>query len=157
MKLYIKQKVFSFSDSFNVYDQWGKVVYTVQGKMFSIGKKLYVFDTFEREVAYIEQKVLSFLPKYFVYVNGNQVAEIIKHFTFFTHKYSVAGLGWDVNGDFLAHDYQITQNGNYIASIKKQWLSFGDCYEIDIDEHGDTTVALAVVLAIDCVLANNNN
>lgn len=159
MKLYIKQKVFSFTDSFNVYDQWGKTAYTVQGKLFSIGKKLYVFDTFDREVAYIEQKVLSFLPRYFVFTNGEQRAEIVKNFTFFRHKYTVEGLGWEVNGNFLAHDYEVTRAGVPIIRISKQWLSFGDCYELDIADGEDTVLAVSVVLAIDCAMAqaNSNN
>lgn len=160
MKLYIKQKVFSFTDSFNVYDQWGKTVYTVQGKFLSIGKKLYVFDTFDREVAYIEQKLLSFMPRYFVYTNGVQRAEIVKNFTLFRHKYTVEGPGWEVNGNFLAHDYEVTRGNMPVIRISKQWLSFGDCYELDIADGEDVILALCVVLAIDCAMAqtqNNNN
>ena len=38
MKLYIRQRVFSFTDNFDIYDQWGKTVYSVEGKFLSIGK-----------------------------------------------------------------------------------------------------------------------
>lgn len=159
MKLYIKQKVFSWTDDFNVYDQWGKTVYTVQGKFFSIGKKLFVFDTFGNEAAYIEQKVLSFLPRYFVYTNGELRAEIVKSFTLFRHRYTVEGPGWEVNGNFLAHDYEVTRGGVPVIRISKQWLSFGDCYELDIADGESEILALSVVLAIDCAMAqaNSNN
>ena len=159
MKLYIKQRVFSFADKFDIYDQFGNPVYTVEGKLFSIGKKLYVFDNYNREVAYIEQKVLSFLPRYFVFTNGEQRAEIVKNFTFFRHKYTVEGLGWEVNGNFLAHDYEVTVNGIPVVTITKQWLSFGDCYELDIADGEDVILAVSVVLAIDCAMeqANSNN
>ncbi|MEE1320562.1 MAG: LURP-one-related family protein [Acutalibacteraceae bacterium] len=152
MKLYIKQKVFSFKDRFTVYDEWGRDKYYVEGEFFSFGKKLHVYDLNGTEVAYIEQKVLSFLPKFFVFMNGQQVAEIVKQFSFFRPKYSIAGLGWDIEGNFWQHDYLITNNGAPIVTIMKEWMTWGDCYELDIADEADEQIALAVVLTIDCVL-----
>lgn len=153
MKLYIKQKVFSWSDKFKVYDEYGNERYYVEGEFFSFGKKLHVYDLNGREVAFIEQKVMSFMPRFFVYVNGTQVAEIVKQFTFFKPKYSIDGLGWNIEGSFWAHDYEITQNGRPIVTIMKEWMTWGDCYELNIANPGDELVALAVVLTIDCVMA----
>ncbi|MBQ8503773.1 MAG: LURP-one-related family protein [Clostridia bacterium] len=153
MKLYIKQKVFSWNDKFTVYDEYGYDRYYVEGEFFSFGKKLHVYDLNGREVAFIEQKVMSFLPRFFVYVNGAQVAEIVKQFTFFRPKYSIDGLGWNIEGSFWAHDYEITQNGRPIVTIMKEWMTWGDCYELNIANPQDEIVALAVVLTIDCVMA----
>mgnify|MGYP003322512793 CR=1 FL=1 len=157
MKLYIRQKVFSWNDKFEVYDQWGKTVFNVEGKLLSIGKKLYVFDTNGNEAAYIEQKVLSFLPRYFIYTNGVRRAEIVKNFTLFRQKYTVAGPGWDVRGDFTAHEYEITENGAPVVRISKKWLTFGDCYELDVPNENNLILALCVVLAIDCATETDNN
>jgi uncharacterized protein YxjI len=44
MKLYIKQKVFSWADRFTVKDENGADRYFVEGEMFSWGKKLHVYD-----------------------------------------------------------------------------------------------------------------
>ena len=151
MKLYIKQKVFSWSDRFTVKDIHGEDRYYVEGELFSWGKKLHVYDMSGNEVAFIQQKVFSFLPRYFVYVNGSEVAEIVKEFTFFFPRYSIAGLGWDIEGSFMAHDYQITQNGQPIVTISKEWMTWGDSYELDITDPRDEIVALAVVLTIDAV------
>ena len=78
MKLYIKQKVFSWNDKFSVVDEYGNDCYTVEGEMFSFGKKLHVYDMDGMEVAYIEQKLFTFKPRYHVYICGEQVAEIVK-------------------------------------------------------------------------------
>lgn len=155
MKLYIKQKVFSWSDHFTVKDSSGTDRYFVEGELFSWGKKLHVYDMAGNEVAFIQQKVFSFLPRYFVYVNGEEIAEIVKEFTFFFPKYSIAGLGWDIEGSFMAHDYQITQNGHPIVTISKGGMTWGDSYELDIADSRDEIVALAVVLTIDCVTASS--
>ena len=151
MKLYIKQKIFSWSDRFTVKDSSGNDRYFVEGELFSWGKKLHVYDMSGNEVAFIQQKVFSFLPRYFVYVNGSEVAEIVKEFTFFFPRYSIAGLGWDIEGSFMAHDYQITRNGQPIVIISKEWMTWGDSYELDITDSRDEIVALAVVLTIDAV------
>ena len=151
MKLYIKEKVFSWGDKFFVKDQNGCDKYVVQGEVFSWGKKLHVYDMMGNEVAFIKQEVWSFLPKFYVYCGERQVAEIRREFTFFFPKYSIAGLGWEINGSFMEHDYEITRNGSTIVTIRKEWMTWGDSYELDIVDPRDEIVALAVVLTIDCV------
>lgn len=153
MKLYIKQKVFSWGAKFTVKDEAGNDRYFVEGEVFSWGRKLHVTDLSGREVAFIQQKVLSLLPRYFVYVNGDEVAEIVKEFSFFRPRYSIEGLGWEINGDFWSHNYMITKSGNPIVTIQKEWMTWGDSYELDIADPDDEIVALAVVLTIDCVMA----
>ena len=156
MKLYIREKVFSWGDKFTVKDQYGNDKYLVQGEVFSFGKKLHVYDMAGREVAFIKQELWSLLPKYYVFCNGNQVAEIKKKFTFLFSKYSIAGLGWEINGSFWEHDYEITQGGTPIVSIRKEWMTWGDTYELDIANPAHELIALAVVLTIDCVNEANS-
>ena len=156
MKLYIKQKVFTWGDKFTVKDINGNDRYYVEGEIFSWGKKLHVYDMNGNEAAFIQQKVFSFLPRYFVYVGDEQVAEIVKEFSFLFPRYSIEGLGWDIEGRFMAHDYEITQNGRPIVTISKEWMTWGDSYELDIADPKDEIVALAVVLTIDAVMASNS-
>ncbi len=151
MKLYIKQKVFSWGDKFTVKDELGRDKYIVEGEIFTWGKKLHVYDLAGREVAFIKQEVWSFLPRYYVFCNDRQVAEIKKEFTLFFPRYTIAGLGWDIDGCFMEHEYQITQSGHQIVSISKEWMTWGDSYQLDIQNPADEIVALAVVLTIDCV------
>ena len=155
MKLYIRQKVFSWKDKFTVKDSRGNDVYQVEGELFSLGKKLHIYDMSGKEVASIHQKIWSFLPRYFVYIEDNQVAEIVKKFTFLRPKYEVLGLNWQVEGDFFAHNYEITDGNFTIVEINKEWMTWGDCYELDIAQSANEIVALATVLAIDCATENN--
>lgn len=152
MKLYIKEKVFTWGDQFTVKDERGNDRYVVEGEVFSWGKKLHVYDMIGREVAAIRQEVWSFLPRYYVFCGDRQVAEIKKEFTFFCPKYRIDGLGWEINGSFMAHEYEITQSGRTIVSIRKEWMTWGDSYELNITNPSDEIVALAVVLTIDCVM-----
>ena len=156
MKLYIKEKVFSWGDKFTVKDERGYDKYVVEGEVFTWGKKLHIYDMTGREVAFIKQEVWSFLPRYYVFCDGQQVAEIKKEFTFLFPKYSIAGLGWEIDGSFLAHEYEITQRGCSIVTISKEWMTSGDSYELNIANPADEILALAVVITIDCVMESNS-
>lgn len=100
MKLYIKQKVFSWVDRFTVFDETGADKFYVEGEFFSWGKKLHVTDRTGRETAFIQQKVFSMMPRFFVYIDGVERAEIVKRLTFFCEKYEIEGLDWTIEGDF---------------------------------------------------------
>jgi uncharacterized protein YxjI len=97
--------------------------------------------------------VWSFLPRYYVFCGQRKLAEILKEFTFFLPKYTIDGLGWEIEGSFLAHDSRITKAGRTIVTISKEWMTWGDSYELNISDPRDEIVALAVVLTIDCVMA----
>ena len=157
MKLYIKQKVFTFGDKFSMYDENGNERYYVEGEVFTFGKKLHLYSLGGDELAYIEQRIFTFLPKYTIYINGNEIAEVVKEFAFFHNSYSVNGLGWSVEGDFLDHDYTVESEGRTIATVAKEWFAWGDTYEINIVNGLDPVPALAVVLVIDaCIEAARN-
>lgn len=156
MKLYIKEKVFSWGDKFTVKDEYGSDKYFVEGEVFSWGKKLHVYNSAGCEVAFIKQEVFSFMPRFYVFCGDQQVAEIKKEFSFLFPRYSIEGLGWEIEGKFMAHEYEITQGGRTIVSISKEWMTWGDSYELDILNPADEIVALAVVLTIDCVTESSS-
>lgn len=156
MKLYIKEKVFSWGDKFTVKDEYGSDKYFVEGEVFSWGKKLHVYNNAGCEVAFIKQEVFSFMPRFYVFCDNQQVAEIKKEFSFLFPRYSIEGLGWEIEGRFMAHEYEITQSGRTIVSISKEWMTWGDSYELDILNPEDEIVALAVVLTIDCVTESSS-
>ncbi len=157
MDLYIKERVFTWGDKFDVCDRNGTPRYHVAGEVFSWGKKLHVYDRSGREVAFVKQELFALLPCYKVYVNQQEVATIRRQFTFFRPRYTVDGLGWDVNGSFWQHNYQITQNGRPVVDIEKEWLTWGDTYHLHVADSANEIIALAVVLTIDCVVEQQNN
>ena len=153
-KLYLKQKVFSWGDKFNVYNEFGEAIYHVKGEVFTLGKKLHVSDPKERELAFIHQKVWSFKSRYFISRDGNDIAEVVKEITFLKAKYTVEAFGWLIQGKILDHEYQITRGEQIVAKISHKWLSWGDTYEIDIANGEDVINVLCAVLIIDAVKAS---
>ncbi len=157
MKLYINQHVFTIGASFAVRDEAGQEIYQVEGEIFTLGRRLHVCDRQEREVLYLRQEVPSFLRSYQVIIDGREVACIRQDFALFHHRFYVEGPGWDVEGEFLAHEYAITCGSRTVATISKEWMTWGDSYELNVANPADALTALAVVLAIDCVLASSKN
>lgn len=157
MKLYLKQKAFSWRNKFFVYDENGNDKYYVEGELFSLEKKLHIYDLQGNELRLIYQKVMSFLPKYYISKNGEDAALVVKNFTFFSQSYSVENFGWEVKGNFTAHEYEISSGSGAVATVSKHWFTFGDSYEIDIADGVNEVDALAVVLIIDaCFQASSN-
>ena len=158
MKLYIKQKVFSFLDSFTVKDEMENDRYYVQGEFLSLGRKLHICDPHGTELLSIEQKLFRFLPQYDLIRNGDVAATICKEFTFFKPSYVIDGMPFTVEGDFFDHTYEILRNGTPVASIYKEWFTWGDSYVVDIFSNSvDELMVLAIAITIDCVLASQSN
>lgn len=152
MNLYMKQRVFSWKDRFEVYDELGNVRYTVEGEVFTFGKRLHLMDTNCNERAFIRQKAWSMWPRFFIEQQGVQVAEVVREFSWFKPRYTIHGPEWQVYGDFWDHEYEITNGIFPIVRVSKEWFSWGDAYRIFIDDTVDEATALAVVLIIDACL-----
>ena len=159
MRLYIKEKVFSWNEQFTVKDENGWDKYFVEGELFSWGKKLHLLNIRNEEVAFIQQKLFTWMPRYTVSVAGREIAEIRKEFTLFFQRYVIDGLGWEIEGSVWDHAYEIRKHGHTIVRIDKEWFTWGDSYVLDIADPADEILALAVVLTIDCVAeaSRNNN
>ncbi|WP_297958327.1 LURP-one-related/scramblase family protein [uncultured Ruminococcus sp.] len=156
MKLYFKQQPFSFRQRTAVYDQFGNVLFNAVGEI-SLARKMHVYDRVGNEVAYVEKKLLHLLPRFSIYIGGQYVTDIVKEFTLFKPSYLFERIGWSVSGEFLSHDYTIKRGNMPIAYIHKQWMTWGDSFEIDIAEGQDIVMVLAAVIAIDCVMDSNNS
>ena len=158
MRLYTKEKVFSWNERFTVKDENGWDKYFVEGEFFSLGKKLHLLNVHGEEVAFIQQQLFTLMPRYTVSVAGREIAQIRKEFTFFFQRYVIDGLGWEIEGSVWEHRYEIRKNGRVIVAIDKEWMTWGDSYCLDILDPADEILALAVVLTIDCVAeAGNRN
>lgn len=156
MRLLIREHVFSWTDRFSVTDENATDRYFVEGEIFSFGRKLHVTRPNGTEAARVEQELFRFRPRYSVWVGGEHMADVVKEFSFFTPRYTVEGPGWDVEGDFWSHEYSITKDGRSVVSVSREWFTWGDCYTLDIASDADEIMALATVLAIDCIVEQQN-
>ena len=156
MRLLFKQRLFSWFDSYDIYDEAGNTVYTVEGKL-SWGHCLHILNAAGEHVGTVQERVLTFLPRFELYVRDQYVGSIQKRFTFFAPKFDIDCNGWHVEGDFLEWDYSILDGTDAcIARISKQLLNLTDTYVIDVADPGNALCALMLVLAIDAEKCSRN-
>ncbi len=156
MKLLFRQRFLSLLDSYDIYNEYDEVEYTVESKLsFSHYMNIYQDD---RLVATLQQKVFTFLPKFDLYIHDEYYDRIVKEFTFFHPYFHLEESGWTVEGDFTAWDYQIfDQNHNCIATLSKELFHLTDTYVMDIFDDKYALQVLLIVLAIDAEKCTNNN
>lgn len=83
MKLLFKQRMFSWFDSYDIYDENENTVYVVKGQL-SWGHCLKIFDTEENELGTVKQEVLTWLPKFELYIELARLCGISCMAGFFT-------------------------------------------------------------------------
>ena len=149
MKLLFKQRLFSWFDSYDIYDETGNTVFVVKGEL-AWGHLLRIYDTNGNEIGFIKEKILTWLPKFEMYLGNRYIGCISKEFTFFRPKFHIDCNGWQVDGDWFEWDYQIlNSSGMPVANVSKQLWNWTDTYVIDVFNPQDALCALMLVLAID--------
>ena len=152
MQLLIKQRIFAWSDTYDIYDESEQPRYFVKGKIFSIGHQIHVFNKQTgEEVGAIRQKLLTLMPKFEIIIGGRVVGTISREFTFLRPKYRVDFRDWEVDGDFMGWNY-VARRGEYeVLRVTKELLAWSDTYAIHYTNPADEVPALLLVLAIDAV------
>ena len=148
MIFYLKEEFLSF-DHFDIWDENENLVYSADREFFNFGKKLIVQDASGRQAAAVQHVPFS-LPCTYALTIGGREYDLTRNFAFFSRSYSLDELGWEIEGDFMSLDYEITQNGRRVAAISRAFLTLGDRYALEVFDPQDALIALCTVLAIDC-------
>ena len=156
MKLYFKQRFFSWFDSYDIYLEDGSTFYTVEGQL-SWGHCLHILDDAGRHIATVKEQVLTLLPRFDFYIGDERVGTLKREFTFLSPAYDLDCCGWRVTGNWLEWDYQILRrDGSTAAVIRKELFHWTDTYVIDVADPGNALCALMLVLAIDAEKCSRN-
>lgn len=148
MKLLLKQKVFSWFDSYNIYDENENAIYKVKGE-FAWGHLLRIYDENDTEVGLLKQKVFTLFPKFILNVDSKEYV-LLKKFAFIKEVFNIEDLDIEVTGNFLRWNYEIKRHGEVIARVLKKF-SYTDVYELDIKNKDDALLILEIVLSIDAL------
>lgn len=149
MKMLFKQRFFSWFDSYDIFDEDGRVLYTVKGEL-SWGHLLRIYDPEGRELGHIKERVLVWLPIFEMYMGERYIGCIKKEFTFFHPKFTLEHNGWQVDGSFWEWDYGVNSaDGMAIARVTKELWRLTDTYSIEVYDKENALSALMIVLAID--------
>lgn len=161
VKLYLKQKFFSFADRYKVFDEKQKVLYHCEGKMFSFSHRIDIFETAGTKLLYtLRRRPFAFMATYLLTdPQGNEVAQIRRRFTMFKPKLDITSKfgNFTLDGDVFAHSFSITQDGKIVVDFTKKWVSWGDSYEITVHPEENVGFYVSMVILIDNCLHDNRN
>ena len=157
MKLLFRQRFFSWFDSYDIYDEAGRTVYTVEGKL-SWGHRLEIYGPAGDHLGTVKEEVLTFLPRFALYIGEEYLGCIRKEFTFFRPCFQLDCSGWQVEGNFLEWDYTVVDRaGGLVMQASKELFHWTDTYTLDIVRPEDALLCLMIVLAIDAAKCSAGN
>lgn len=152
----MKEKAFSLRGRFSIKDEAGHDAYHIEGSFMKLPKSFSVMNRDGEEVAEITKKTFSFRPVFYVEAAG-QSFEIIKEFTFFKDRYTINSDQFEVTGDWWDVDFEVLQQGQRIGRVQKKWISWTDQYIIEVEDEAMEELLIALVVAIDCVKAEESS
>jgi len=155
MRYQLKQKMFSLTGGMNIQDTNGTDIFSVNGSFFSIGTNMTFQDIFNGvELARIHQVIRLGMPHYEIFRMGVLHAVIKKKFTLVSNQFEIemhnkSGGDIQVNGDFIAYQFQFSRGGNLVARVTKEFISLVNCYGAEIQPGEDNIFILACAVIIE--------
>ncbi len=61
-------------------------------------------------------------------------------------------LGWDVSGDVMNYDFEVTENGFCVVKISRVLISLNPCFSVKIANESDMIAAVMLCVGIDLFL-----
>lgn len=155
MKLLFKQRAFTWFDSYDIFDEAGDTVYTVQGRL-AWGHRLEISDAAGNYLGQVRQEVLTFRPRFSLFIGEHCVGQLRKEFALFKPVFTLDCNGWEIEGNFWEWDYRVTEGSRIVMTVSKELFHWTDTYQMDIADPRDALLCLMIVLAIDAEKCSRN-
>ena len=126
MKLLFKQRLFSWLDSYDIYDENEQTVYVVKGQL-AIGHCLNIFDATGDQLGTVRQKLLTWMPKYEIYEKEQYIGCISREAFSFRPRYDIDFNGWHIGLYHYRGKRRADRNDIQAAFSYDRYLRFGYC------------------------------
>ena len=155
--LIVNQKLYTYKDYINVFDEYEKIKYKVIGEFSSIKHHLHIYDFNNNEIGKVIENLFAFRkplsleikPVNFDFYKNKKKIVKMKSKSGFKDKLLLSN-GWIVKGSFFKFNYKVyDKNDNELCSVQTKLLYYGDTYKVVFDEKCDELLILMIVLAID--------
>lgn len=154
MKYYMKQAIFTLTDTFSVYDENAQEVYHAKADFFTIGHQVPVYK-YNEKIGGVFQRLTLFRPSFDIYLREEYLGKIIKEITFLGHYYTLEYKDWTVHGDFWSHEYQVLEAGGQVVMyLDKEWFTWGDAYCLNIIQEEYEEICIMIALAVDVAMCS---
>ena len=145
---YVMSNKWSLTEHFVITDDSGDPRLDVRGNL-GLTQRLTFRDQSGREVAEIRKHLMT--TAHDISIGGQHVAEV-RHTGFYGEHYEIdSSFGQlTAKGSFTGWDYRISQGGQLVATISREF-AFREKFLVDTADGGNDILILAIVLAIDSI------
>jgi uncharacterized protein YxjI len=149
----VREKLMSIGDDSWIEDAQGRRAYKIDGKALRVRSTFVLEDADGNEVATIQERMLRVRDQMEIERGGRAVARIRKALVSpLRDRFDVEladGSHWRIQGNVLAHEYEIEGDGGRVAQISKQWFRVRDFYGVEVVPRQDDGLVLALTAAVD--------
>ncbi len=151
--LYIKQKVFKITDHYPILDEQQRTVYEVNQDLKFFGNTVHVSDANGIERFVVDKEIFTFLPRFVVRFSSGQEVILRSRMEFFKKKIDIEqdGPALYLEGDWLDFDFTVYRDSEAIGKISREFLAWGDTYQMAIYEPQYEELVVALTIAVDCI------
>lgn len=155
----IEKHIPNILNTIEITDDEGEVVYEVDSRLI-LNKRIIRFYNSEDElVSNIERVIPSFEPRYTIVIEGQQIGELVKEFTFFEPRVHIISEYGPIisTGDMVGLEFQLLdENAVVLAQVSDDLTEDEDTYGVEIDDEADELFILCLLMVIDVLLNEGN-
>lgn len=157
MNLFIRKKAYIFMDRYNVLDDTGRVVYSIDGKLIRRFGQLEMRDRAGVLTYRIEKDINPFFPSYTISDESDSVqASLIQKFNIHPNfEFDFDNNTYSITGNIRACDFAVMSGESVAAKIAKRSLRWGDTYILSIQDLEIAPVFCAMTVCLDNALFHN--
>ncbi len=152
MRFLVKQKIFSWNSTYDIYDGNLEPKYFVEAEVFSFGHQIRVYNKLTKsEVGVVRQRISAYMPQYDIEIEGIHKGSVSKQFTFVYPNYIVSCNDWQIKGDFAGGNYELIGATEAIMNAGHTEIDGTTYVTYDINNTSDVDISLLLALAIEAV------
>ena len=149
----MREKMAAIGDDFWIENEQGRRAFKVDGKLLRVRDILVFEDANGRELVKMASKIVQIKDQIKLERTGGPSAVVKKDLINVVHDHFIMkvdnGTEYDIRGNLLDHEYEITQGRNKVAEISKKWFRIADTYGVQIEQGADDVLILAATVAVD--------
>ena len=149
----LQRQLLAIGEDFWIENAAGEKVYRLDGKVLTLTQTFALEDVNGNELARMHAEMLTLRRTMDVERGGQVVATVRKAlFNILSQRFTIdiAGDGeLDAQGDILNHEFEISNQGQVLATVSKHWFVAELMYGIAIAPGQDEVLMLCIAIAVD--------
>jgi uncharacterized protein YxjI len=150
----MRERLVSIGDDFWIENEAGAKIYRVNGKAMRIRQTMIFEDAHGNELAKVQERMLHIKDTMEIEGPHGEPLAVVKKalITPLRDRMTVNvknGPDMEVQGNILAHEYNIGVGHDKVAEVSKKWFRIRDSYGVEIAPGQDDIIILAVTVVIE--------